>query len=81
MVSTETTSEIPSSGGSDGHALESNTLIVVLGASGDLAKKKVSSRLYPLLSTTASARRVNPTRAYRAQSADRILVGSCARQR
>lgn len=43
MVSHHTTSEIPSSGGSDGHSLENNTLIVVLGASGDLAKKKVSS--------------------------------------
>lgn len=41
--SKQSTGDIPSSGGSNEHSLESNTLIVVLGASGDLAKKKVSS--------------------------------------
>lgn len=40
--SKQATGEIPSSGGSNEHSLESNTVIVVLGASGDLAKKKVS---------------------------------------
>jgi glucose-6-phosphate 1-dehydrogenase len=42
-MSADTTSDIPSSGGSTEHTLEGNSLIVVLGASGDLAKKKVSS--------------------------------------
>lgn len=47
--SKQATGEIPSSGGSNEHSLESNTVIVVLGASGDLAKKKVrfiSASLY-----------------------------------
>ncbi|KAI5474534.1 glucose-6-phosphate 1-dehydrogenase [Pseudohyphozyma bogoriensis] len=43
-----TTGEIPSSGGSDGHNLNDNTLIVVLGASGDLAKKKTFPALFGL---------------------------------
>lgn len=41
-MSQSNTGEIPSSGGDTEHSLESNTVIVVLGASGDLAKKKVS---------------------------------------
>lgn len=36
------TSAIPSSGGNMESALDSNTILVVLGASGDLSKKKVS---------------------------------------
>ena len=40
-MSLSNTGEIPSSGGDTEHSLESNTVIVVLGASGDLAKKKV----------------------------------------
>jgi glucose-6-phosphate 1-dehydrogenase len=40
-------SDIPSCGGSNAGQLKENTIIVVLGASGDLAKKKVCS--FPLL--------------------------------
>lgn len=42
MANPETTSEIPSSGGTTEFALKDNSLLVLLGASGDLAKKKVS---------------------------------------
>ena len=41
-MSSSATGEIPSSGGSTTESLEQNTVMVVLGASGDLAKKKVS---------------------------------------
>lgn len=68
-MSSHLTSDIPSSGGSEEHALENSTLIVVLGASGDLAKKKVSS--FPLL---ALARRGDPVR-QRAQK-ERPWLGS-----
>ena len=40
-MSASTTGEIPSSGGAGTESLEDNTVMVVLGASGDLAKKKV----------------------------------------
>lgn len=36
------TGDVPSAGGSSTHQLSNNTVIVVAGASGDLAKKKVS---------------------------------------
>ncbi|SCZ88368.1 BZ3500_MvSof-1268-A1-R1_Chr10-2g02934 [Microbotryum saponariae] len=42
-MSKETTGDIPSAGRSGEHSLETNTVIVVLGASGDLAKKKLIS--------------------------------------
>ncbi|KAM0790120.1 hypothetical protein ACM66B_005445 [Microbotryomycetes sp. NB124-2] len=42
------TGEIPSSGGAGTESLEDNTLIVVLGASGDLAKKKTFPALFGL---------------------------------
>lgn len=45
MASTSSTSGIivqPRAGGKADVAMESNTVIVVLGASGDLARKKVS---------------------------------------
>ncbi|KAK4705687.1 hypothetical protein P7C70_g511, partial [Phenoliferia sp. Uapishka_3] len=47
-MSQATTSDIPSSGGDTEHSLDSNTLIVVLGASGDLAKKKTFPALFGL---------------------------------
>lgn len=53
-MSKEKTGGIPSSGGSTEHSLETNTLIVVLGASGDLAKKKVRE---PYYSTRTHARK------------------------
>ena len=40
----EKTGDVPSAGGSSTHQLSNNTVIVVAGASGDLAKKKVSSQ-------------------------------------
>lgn len=43
-----TTGEIPSSGGAGTESLEDNTVMVVLGASGDLAKKKTFPALFGL---------------------------------
>ncbi|KAL8281481.1 hypothetical protein RQP46_006165 [Phenoliferia psychrophenolica] len=47
-MSKSNTGDIPSSGGESEHSLESNTVIVVLGASGDLAKKKTFPALFGL---------------------------------
>lgn len=54
MANKETTADIPSSGGSDEHALTDNTSIIVFGASGDLAKKKVGSIHSAVLHCTLS---------------------------
>jgi glucose-6-phosphate 1-dehydrogenase len=43
----ETTGDVPSAGGGGTNALTNNTVIVVAGASGDLAKKKVSPEKCP----------------------------------
>ena len=58
VPSSEKTGEIRSaSSGSDQHALTTNTAIVIGGASGDLAKKKVSNPLPWALSSTSIADR------------------------
>ena len=63
-MSSSKTGNIPSSGGSTEHKLEDNTSIVVLGASGDLAKKKVSTRVQRAM-TTAQLDRAHHTEAAR----------------
>lgn len=56
VPSSEKTGEIRSaSSGSGQHALTTNTAIVIAGASGDLAKKKVSSRFLDLYRATSIA--------------------------
>lgn len=64
-MSESATSEIPSSGGSTEFAVEHNTVLVVLGASGDLSKKKVSPLVLFCLSSSRFSALISPALAPR----------------